>query len=352
MIAQPLRSAGAALLLDRLEHVRHVARVVAGARHDLRALEVGLLLVLAAEPQERRAEPELRALERRRRRQRAADDGAEDGAGNLPDCVLRGLGRLGRAVPQRDVAELVRHDAGDLAFGLRRLDHAAIDEHRSAGQRERVDLADVDDLERVAEPRVLLDPAGSRDQPPPDVLHVRRHLIVPHDRQLLLNLGGCLAAELDVLLDGILLFGRRYLGLRGQQRRQRQNAQRCGVQVGFQFGLHMGDVAAKSVPGLLAEQKAELRFAMLVLSKATCRSRSSSGARGALSFPVYTGPYVVARSRFAPAPPTRDNNKGGIKSRIRPPGTCSARPAGAKDGEPRSEPARGPRDAARRALKL
>ena len=61
VIAQPLRAARPALLLDRLEHVGHVARVVAGARHDVRPLEVGLTLELAAEAHER-AEAELRAL--------------------------------------------------------------------------------------------------------------------------------------------------------------------------------------------------------------------------------------------------------------------------------------------------
>src|SRR5439155_2284130 len=62
VIAQPLRSARAALLLDRAEHVRHLARVVAGARHDVRPFDVRLPLVLAAEAEERGAEPELRAL--------------------------------------------------------------------------------------------------------------------------------------------------------------------------------------------------------------------------------------------------------------------------------------------------
>ena len=88
-----------------------------------------------------------------------------------PDLVFRRLGGLRRAVPQRDVAELVGHHAGDLAFGLRRLDHAAIEVHRSARQRERVDLAHVDDLEGVAElgmPQFLRD---GLDQPPSD----RRH---------------------------------------------------------------------------------------------------------------------------------------------------------------------------------
>src|ERR1700720_895906 len=62
VIAQPLWTARSALLLDRLEHVGHLARVVAGARHDVGALQVRLLLVLAAESQERRAETKLRAL--------------------------------------------------------------------------------------------------------------------------------------------------------------------------------------------------------------------------------------------------------------------------------------------------
>ena len=49
MAAQPLGpAAAAALRLDRLEHRRHVARIVAGARHDLRAQSVGLTFVLAA----------------------------------------------------------------------------------------------------------------------------------------------------------------------------------------------------------------------------------------------------------------------------------------------------------------
>src|SRR5207253_6361995 len=97
MIAQPLRSARSALLLDRAEHVRHVARVVPGARHDLGALDVGLSFVLAAEAQERGTEPELRPL-RDHLSQATADDRAEHRAGNLANLVLRRLARLRRAV--------------------------------------------------------------------------------------------------------------------------------------------------------------------------------------------------------------------------------------------------------------
>src|SRR5207248_5213930 len=98
--AQPLRAAGAALLLDRAEHVGHVARVVAGARHDMRAFDVRLLLVLAAEAQKRGAEAELRPL-RDHLPPAAADDRAEHGAGYLADLVLRRLARLRGAVAQR-----------------------------------------------------------------------------------------------------------------------------------------------------------------------------------------------------------------------------------------------------------
>ena len=55
MAAQPLRAAATAFRLNRLEHARHVARVVAGPRHDLRAEEICLPLVFAAVLQKDRA---------------------------------------------------------------------------------------------------------------------------------------------------------------------------------------------------------------------------------------------------------------------------------------------------------
>ena len=60
------------------------------------------------------------------------------------------------AVPCRSTTwlNLVRHDARHFAFGLGRLEHAAVEEHRPARQRERVDLLEVDDLEAVAERRL------------------------------------------------------------------------------------------------------------------------------------------------------------------------------------------------------
>ena len=158
MAAHPLRcsaSAALRLALDRLEHARERARVVAGSRHDLRAEQIRLLLEVAAVSQEQRAQPELAAL-RDGRTGRAADDGAADDAGELAELqpgILR-LRRIGRSVSKQDVRQLVRHDADDLAFGRGRVEHAAVDEHRSARQRERIDLFQVDRRERILVDRI------------------------------------------------------------------------------------------------------------------------------------------------------------------------------------------------------
>ena len=62
VIAQPLRSSAASLSLDGFEHVRHLARVVARARHDLRAQQIGLPFVFATVLEEVGAETDLRSL--------------------------------------------------------------------------------------------------------------------------------------------------------------------------------------------------------------------------------------------------------------------------------------------------
>ena len=53
-------------------------------------------------------------------------------AGQLSELKALGLCRVGGSVPQQHVAQLVRHDADDFSFAARRLEHAAVDEHRSA----------------------------------------------------------------------------------------------------------------------------------------------------------------------------------------------------------------------------
>ncbi len=227
VVAQPLRSAGSALLLDRPEHVRHLARVVSRARHDLRPLEIGLLLVLAAESQERRAETELGPL-RDGAPRAPADNRAEHGPDKRADFVRRGLRGLRGPVPQRHVADLVREDARHFPFALGRLDHPAVDVHRAARQRERVDLPHVDDLERVLELGMPLARRNPLHQPASDVRHVRGHGVVAEERQLLLDLDGGLAAELDVLLRRVLVLGRVDDGLRGQNVHRHQHGDDSG----------------------------------------------------------------------------------------------------------------------------
>ena len=140
--AEPLRRAAAALLLDGLEHAREFARVVAGARHDLRAHQVRLLLVLPAVFHQPSAQPELRAL-RDDLTEAPADDGPGDGAGECANLKPLCLGGVGGAVAEQHVREFVRHHARDLAFTGGRLDHPAIDEHGAARQSKGVDVLEV-----------------------------------------------------------------------------------------------------------------------------------------------------------------------------------------------------------------
>ena len=216
MVAQPLRAARAALLLDRLEHVHHFGGVVARQRHDVGSEQVGLLLVLAAEAQERGAEAKLRAL-----RDDAADIAAnhrpQDGAEQLTDLVLGRLGGLRGTMTQGHVTQLVGHDAGRFAFGMRRFDHAAVEVHRPAGQRKRVDLAHIDDGEGVAELGMPQLGRDDRHQPLAHRHDRRRHRVVAQDRQLLFDLGGGLAAELHVLRRGVLVVGGCDHGLRADR---------------------------------------------------------------------------------------------------------------------------------------
>ena len=146
MVAQELWAPGAILFLDRLEHVHQVERVVSGKRHQLNAQQVGLLLVLAAVTQKVRAQTKLRAL-RDDLSDVAADDGSRDRACNGANREGLLFGRAGSPVSQNDVAELVRHDAGNLALDRGRLNHAAVDVHGATRQRKRIDLAHVDDFE-------------------------------------------------------------------------------------------------------------------------------------------------------------------------------------------------------------
>jgi hypothetical protein len=200
MAAHPLRVAALGLLGDGLEHPRQRARVVTGARHDLGAKQVGLLFEVAAIAQEQRAETELRAL-RNHRARRAADDGAADGAGHLAELEPRVLRfrHVRGAMPQQHVRQLVRHHADHFAFRRRRLEHAAVDEHRSAGQRESVDLFQIQRRERILVTLVIQLRRRRCNQAVAHRRQVLRDALVANHRILLANLGGRFHSELHVL---------------------------------------------------------------------------------------------------------------------------------------------------------
>ena len=164
MVAEPLRRGAPVLLLDRPEHVRHLPRVVSGARHDLRAEQVRLALVLAPVLQEVDAQADLRPLGDDAAGA-AADDRPEHLTGDGADLKLLSLRRLRGSVTENHVAQLVRHDARHFCVGARRFNHPAMEKHRSAGKREGIDLFEIDDVEAVPERRLLQVVRNLVDQP-------------------------------------------------------------------------------------------------------------------------------------------------------------------------------------------
>jgi hypothetical protein len=108
--------------------------------------------------------------------QAATDHRAGDGAGDGADLEALLFGRVGGAVTKQHVCELVRHHARHFAFTLRRFDHAAIDEHRAAGERKRVDVLQVYRRKRIFERVVIQLGRGSVDQALAEPLEVTANL--------------------------------------------------------------------------------------------------------------------------------------------------------------------------------
>ena len=85
----------------------------------------------------------------------AADNRPEHLTGDGADLKLLPLRRLRGSMPENHVAQLVRHDACHFCVGARRFNHPAMQEHRPAGQRESIDLFEIDHVEAVPERRLL-----------------------------------------------------------------------------------------------------------------------------------------------------------------------------------------------------
>ena len=130
--------------------------------------------------QQRGTEPELAAL-RDDLAPPATDDGPGDCAGDLTELKVLGFGCVGGAMAQQHVAQLVRHHADDLALACGRLEHPAVDEHRAAGQRERVDVLQVHRRERVLEHGIVQLSRCDGDEPFSEPVEVARKCGVRDD---------------------------------------------------------------------------------------------------------------------------------------------------------------------------
>src|SRR5262249_51820685 len=128
----------------------------------------------------------------------------------------------------------------DLALGLRRVEHPAVDEHRAAGQRKRVDLFHVDGRERVFEFGTV--ELGRRDgyQPVSKLSEIRGDRLVLDDRVLLANLGGRFHAVLDVLSRREIVLWRLDDRLREQHALEAQRRGKRGNTNGSTHRTHGG----------------------------------------------------------------------------------------------------------------
>ena len=126
----------------------------------------------------------------------------------VPDLVLGRLARLRGAVAQRDVAHLVRHDAGDFAFGFAPLRSCPrLTNIGPPGSANALISLTFTTLNVYLNSGCRSSAGIAVDEPPADVLDVRRHVVVAQNRQLLLDLRGRLLAELHVLRGRVFVLG-------------------------------------------------------------------------------------------------------------------------------------------------
>src|SRR5262245_37435509 len=184
------------MLLEGFEEVGHVARVVSGFDHDPRAFQIGLFFGGAPVFQKEyvRAKPSDGA-------DGLAQIGIFAGPGKGPQNTQPRLRqsrfrRLIRAVTQGYVRDLMRHDAGQFALVAGGRDRAGVDEQKSSGQGERVDLARRYDSKLIWE----FFTGGFRRQLCAELFDVTIYLRIVQHRRLGQNLLGRLPAYLNVLL--------------------------------------------------------------------------------------------------------------------------------------------------------
>ena len=121
------------------------------------------------------------------------------------------------------MAQFVRHHARHLGVGARRFNHPAVEKHRAAGEREGIDLLEIDDIEAVPERRLLQVVRDLVDQPSADLLDERFRRLVPDHRQLLTHFGCRLSSKLHVLLRRVAVLVRFDARLRARGKRDGGN---------------------------------------------------------------------------------------------------------------------------------
>ena len=112
----------------------------------------------------------------------------------------------------------MRHHARDFRFFGRRVEHAALHEHRSARQRERVDVFQVHRRERVLVDRLLQFRRRRGDEAVANLREVLRDVLVLDDGVLLADFRRGFLSELHVLLRRVLFLRKLDHRLRRQAR--------------------------------------------------------------------------------------------------------------------------------------
>jgi hypothetical protein len=126
---------------------------------------------------------------------------------------------------KQHVRQFVRHHPGNLALGSSRLEHAAMDEHRPARERECVDLFQVHRRERVLVHGFFQLGGSSGDQSIAELGEIPRDSFVLDDRVLPLDLSGRFEADLHVLLRRVLVLRQLHRGLREERRPGRERSE-------------------------------------------------------------------------------------------------------------------------------
>ena len=170
MVAEELRTPGAALRLDLLEEISHGAGIEAGVVHNIGAEQIGFGFRLPRVLQEVGAETKAKSL-------CAICESAP--CPITPPSIASGscaaICLLAARVPWRctTLGDLVRHYACEFSFVIRHLDRPHIHEDRPSGQSKCVDLFLIHYVKRV---RPLLARSMGR-QLLPQALHVDRNWV-------------------------------------------------------------------------------------------------------------------------------------------------------------------------------